>query len=148
MAVASSALSYQRSIAPAVRPSNVSSFQREIAPARRASSVASFQRTIVSDRRASNTVSYQRGITSSIRASTIVSFERSNPIRTASGKVRVKQITFDTVLPLPEFTKVALPGPFGLAGAICSVSDVTGGPALVYSDGINWRRLSDRTIVN
>jgi hypothetical protein len=34
------------------------------------------------------------------------------------------------------------------AGAIIYVSDEAGGAVLAYSDGTNWRRVTDRTVVS
>lgn len=52
-------------------------------------------------------------------------------------------------LPLPAYTLGALPtAGGGSAASLIFVSNATGGAVPAYSDGINWRRVTDGTIVN
>ena len=54
------------------------------------------------------------------------------------GPVRVK-----------SYAKAALPSASGAgAGAIAHVSDEAGGSVLAFSDGSNWRRVTDRAVVS
>jgi hypothetical protein len=49
---------------------------------------------------------------------------------------------------LPSFTVAGLPSPATAgAGALAHVSDETGGAVIAFSDGADWRRVTDRTIV-
>ncbi|RIJ32316.1 DUF2793 domain-containing protein [Henriciella mobilis] len=45
------------------------------------------------------------------------------------------------------YTVAGLPGASGLEGAIIYVSDASGGPVPAFSDGADWRRCDDRSIV-
>jgi len=47
---------------------------------------------------------------------------------------------------VPSYTVGTLPG--GAAGTIIYVSNESGGAVLAFSDGTNWRRVTDRAIVS
>jgi hypothetical protein len=47
-----------------------------------------------------------------------------------------------------NFTVATLPSPTNIEGTIIYVSDETGGAVLAFSDGTNWRRVTDRVIVS
>lgn len=47
----------------------------------------------------------------------------------------------------PSYLKTALP-PATTAGEIIFVSNESGGAVLAFSDGTNWRRVTDRAIVS
>ncbi len=49
---------------------------------------------------------------------------------------------------LPSYTLVTLPSATLSAAGIVYCSNLTGGAEFVFSDGTNWRRMSDRTIAN
>lgn len=54
-------------------------------------------------------------------------------------------------LPLKSFTVAELTGDYAASlwsGAIVYVSNETGGAQPAFSDGTNWRRFTDRTIVS
>lgn len=57
---------------------------------------------------------------------------------TISASVRVN---------LPNYTVATLPA-VGVAGGLIYVTDETGGPTPAHSDGANWLRTSDNTIVS
>lgn len=48
---------------------------------------------------------------------------------------------------LPSFLKTALPAVVP-AGRLIYVSDATGGAVPAFSDGVNWLRVTDRTVIN
>lgn len=56
----------------------------------------------------------------------------------------------DSVLNRPEsFTVATLPSASGRGpGAMVYVSDEVGGAVLAFSDGVNWRRVTDRGVVS
>lgn len=49
---------------------------------------------------------------------------------------------------LPSFTVATLPSATTNTGAMIFVSDESGGAVPAFSDGTNWRRVTDRTIVS
>jgi hypothetical protein len=54
-------------------------------------------------------------------------------------------------LPMKSFTVAELTGAYAASlwsGAIVFVSNETGGAVLAFSDGTDWRRVTDRTIVS
>lgn len=51
-------------------------------------------------------------------------------------------------VPLPTYTVAGLPAAASYAGAMVYVSNESGGPVTALSDGINWRRVTDRAIVS
>lgn len=53
--------------------------------------------------------------------------------------------TVGAVRRLASYTVATLPT--GTAGALAWVSDASGGPVPVYSDGTNWRRFDDNQTV-
>jgi len=50
--------------------------------------------------------------------------------------------------PLPSYTVLTLPDVVAYARVMIYVSDETGGPVPAFSDGTNWRRVTDRNIVS
>jgi hypothetical protein len=48
---------------------------------------------------------------------------------------------------LPSFLVAGLPTPVGVAGTMVYVSNEVGGAVPAFSDGTNWRRVTDRAIV-
>lgn len=82
-----------------------------------------------------------------------------------SGTVRGSRIDFSTILngttdhnlaftvsengypQAPTYTVATLPD-VGIGGGFIFVSDETGGATLAFSDGTDWRRVQDRTIVS
>jgi hypothetical protein len=51
-------------------------------------------------------------------------------------------------VPLPSFVKTGLPAAAGKTGFMIFVSNETGGAVPAFSDGTNWRRVTDRAIVS
>ena len=49
---------------------------------------------------------------------------------------------------LVSYTVVGLPTPVGVAGKMVYVSNESGGAVPAFSDGTNWRRVTDRAIVS
>ncbi len=49
---------------------------------------------------------------------------------------------------LPTFTVATLPTPSEVTRGMIFVSDESGGAVPAFSDGINWRRTTDRAIVS
>lgn len=54
--------------------------------------------------------------------------------------------TTDSFVQLPKYAKAALPAQ-ALAGLIF-VTDDTGGAVPAFSDGTNWRRVTDRNVIS
>lgn len=50
-------------------------------------------------------------------------------------------------LPLMSYTVAGVPTASLWEGAIIYVSNETGGKTIAFSDGTNWRRVQDRTII-
>jgi hypothetical protein len=78
-----------------------------------------------------------------------VSFHFDSPgFQKVGSAVRVKDLDVD--IPFPTFvtTVASLPNPIGFFGHIAFVTDETGGPVLVYSDNLQWRRWTDGAIVS
>ena len=58
-------------------------------------------------------------------------------------------LTLGGPLRLPSYTVAALPAAAGMgAGALVMVSNESGGAVMAFSDGANWRRVTDRLIVS
>ena len=51
-------------------------------------------------------------------------------------------------VPTPSFAVASLPDAALYTGAMIFVSDEAGGAVTAFSDGTNWRRVTDRTIVS
>ena len=51
------------------------------------------------------------------------------------------------IVSLSSYTKAQLPAPTGHPGNVVYVSDEAGGSVLAFSDGSNWRRVTDRAVV-
>ena len=49
---------------------------------------------------------------------------------------------------LPPFALTQLPSASGNPGAVIFVTGLTGGNEPCFSDGVNWRRMSDKTVAN
>lgn len=54
--------------------------------------------------------------------------------------------TIGNILRLPRYAKAALP-PVDPEGQMIYVTDDTGGAVPAFSDGTNWRRVTDRAII-
>lgn len=57
-------------------------------------------------------------------------------------------ITGDGPIPLPQYTKGALPSPVGARGSLIYVLDDVSGEIPAFSDNVNWRRVTDRNIIS
>ncbi len=55
---------------------------------------------------------------------------------------------FETALTLPSYTVATLPDATIYTGRMIYVSDESGGSVPAFSDGTNWRRVTDRVIVS
>jgi hypothetical protein len=74
---------------------------------------------------------------------------------TGDGRVGVGTLTPQALLDVAgavrvgQYAKAALPSASGIgAGGLIYVADETSGAVLAFSDGVNWRRVTDRGIVN
>ncbi|MQY48203.1 hypothetical protein GAO09_19395 [Rhizobiales bacterium RZME27] len=67
---------------------------------------------------------------------------------TAAGKVAKSGDTMTGPLIQPAYAKASLPNVATFARSMVYVTDLTGGAEFCYSDGSNWRRMSDRSIAN
>ena len=61
---------------------------------------------------------------------------------------RVKQIEIGGPFPTFVTTLAELPSAVGRLGSYAFVTDETGGPVLVFSDNLFWRRWTDRVIAS
>ena len=52
---------------------------------------------------------------------------------------------FSGVPVVPSYTVATLPG--AVAGGVIFVTNETGGAVLAFSDGVSWRRVTDRAVV-
>lgn len=55
---------------------------------------------------------------------------------------------FETARRLDRYTVATLPDAVSLRGVMIIVTDESGGEIPAWSDGTNWRRVSDRAIVS
>lgn len=55
---------------------------------------------------------------------------------------------FDAPVMLQRFTVAELPGAANWTGGMVYVSNEVGGAVPAYSDGVSWRRVTDRAIVS
>jgi hypothetical protein len=63
--------------------------------------------------------------------------------------ISATKLTVDGAVRVKSHAKANLPSASGEgAGAILYVSDEAGGPVLAFSDGTNWRRVTDRAVVS
>lgn len=65
----------------------------------------------------------------------------------SNGLVVIEDGFFNTSMRVPVFTLATLPSA-GTPGRLIYVSNATGGAVVAFADGTNWRRISDRTVVN
>jgi hypothetical protein len=63
------------------------------------------------------------------------------------GTVYVSGIFYPSQLVLPSYTVSGLPSP-GTAAQFVYVTNDAGGPVPAFSDGTNWRRVTDRAVVS
>lgn len=66
----------------------------------------------------------------------------------SSAKVAKTGDTMTGPLVMPTYLKVSLPSATTFERSFIYVSDLTGGAEFCYSDGTNWRRISDRSVAN
>jgi hypothetical protein len=63
-----------------------------------------------------------------------------------SAKLASARLDMPDVLKVKSYVVASLPT--AVAGGVIFVTDETGGAVLAFSDGTNWRRSTDRTIVS
>lgn len=64
------------------------------------------------------------------------------------GRTSPTGYSFDLPVVMPEFTVAGLPSASAYPGAWINVSNETGGYVIAFSDGTNWRRVTDRAVVS
>lgn len=64
------------------------------------------------------------------------------------GTLVVSGIISPDIFTLPSYTVSTLPSALNQAGQMLFVTDETGGSIPAFSDGTNWRRVTDRQIVS
>ncbi len=52
------------------------------------------------------------------------------------------------VVPLPQYTVATVPTAGSFTGGMIFVTDETGGSIPAFSDGTDWRRVTDRAIIS
>jgi hypothetical protein len=62
------------------------------------------------------------------------------------AKAEITKQTIGAIARLPVYAKAALP-PAAPAGQMIYVSDDTGGAVVAFSDGSDWRRVTDRAVI-
>ena len=62
--------------------------------------------------------------------------------------VFTKQLNIDAPLPALPFTLSEAPNAALFQGHVIYITDETGGAVLAFSDGTNWRRVTDRAIIS
>jgi len=76
-------------------------------------------------------------------------FNLARDIRTGLRDIAsVVNSIFDYGPALPEYTVATLPTASDYEGNMIYVSDESGGAVPAFSDGTNWRRVTDRAIVS
>jgi hypothetical protein len=78
--------------------------------------------------------------------------DANKPVSTATQtaldlKAPLASPAFTGVPRLPSYTVATLPA-VGTAGGVIYVSDESGGAVPAFSDGTNWRRVTDRAVVS
>jgi hypothetical protein len=63
------------------------------------------------------------------------------------SKVSLKQLNADGPIPLDLYTVAGLPDATVSTGEIIFVLDESGGSIPAFSDGTDWRRVTDRAVV-
>lgn len=81
-----------------------------------------------------------------------------NPLVSQGGAIAPVWVRFFTDIynalnntqpqPLPSYTVTTLPSAASFTGYLIYVSNESGGAIPAFSDGTNWRRVSDRAIVS
>lgn len=60
----------------------------------------------------------------------------------------INQMLSASQVQLPEYTVTTLPNATTQSGGMVYVSDESGGAVPAFTDGVNWRRITDRAIVS
>jgi hypothetical protein len=82
-----------------------------------------------------------------INLGTVADDNTGDPLRTAFDKCNNNFDELYAWLPaMPSYTVATLPVAT-TAGRLIYVSDESGGAVVAFSDGTNWRRLTDRAVV-
>jgi hypothetical protein len=63
------------------------------------------------------------------------------------GEIVISGVFYPTQLVIPSFTVSTLPSAT-IPAQMIYVSNATGGAITAFSDGTNWRRTSDRSVIN
>lgn len=61
---------------------------------------------------------------------------------------KMNQFLLGPAVMLMSYTVTSVPTASELTGGIIYVSDETGGPVVAFSDGTDWRRVTDRAIIS
>jgi hypothetical protein len=67
-------------------------------------------------------------------------------IEVTFGRIENTKATIGNIVRLPRYAKAALP-PVDPEGQLIYVTDDTGGAVPAFSDGTNWRRVTDRAVI-
>lgn len=77
------------------------------------------------------------------------SYDARIALNLADGEIyRRDSNGWSSIPQLPEYTVATLPSAANYTRGMIYVSDETGGAIPAFSDGTNWRRVTDRTIVS
>jgi hypothetical protein len=68
----------------------------------------------------------------------------------AAERLRINNLKVESAVPvrLPNYTVAGVPSAASLSGAMIYVSNETGGAVVAFSDGTDWRRVTDRAIIS
>lgn len=81
-------------------------------------------------------------------AEILAAWESESGIDDADVIQRDGSIPFTGPVIVPSYTVVGVPTASSWAQGIIYVSDETGGAVLAFSDGTNWRRVTDRAVIS
>lgn len=72
----------------------------------------------------------------------------SDALNSNSNTVNTMADEFNTAFLLPTYAKAALPDVAVNNQGLIMVSDDVGGRVPAFSDGVNWRRVTDRNVIS
>ncbi len=95
------------------------------------------------------TVLYRRIGEALGRSTTAIDADVSTAL-TGASSLEARVSTLETAAPnsFPSYTVAGAPAAAGHAGKTILVSDESGGAVLAFSDGTDWRRVTDRAVIS
>ena len=95
------------------------------------------------------TVLYRRIGEALGRSTTAIDADVST-VLSGAGSLELRVSILETAAPnpFPTYTVATVPAAAGHAGKTIFVSDEAGGAVLAFSDGTDWRRVTDRAVIS